>query len=44
MQSSILTLETTKYSIKIENFEGPLEMLCHLLDEFLYETQQIRGL
>ena len=33
MQSSILTLETNKYSIKIENFEGPLDLLCHLIDE-----------
>lgn len=29
---NILALETTKYSIKIENFEGPLDLLCHLID------------
>ena len=29
---NILTLETNKYSIKIENFEGPLDLLCHLID------------
>ena len=29
----ILTLETKKYAIKIENFEGPLDLLCHLIDE-----------
>ena len=28
----ILTLETNKYSIKLENFEGPLDLLCHLID------------
>ena len=28
----ILTLETKKYAIKIENFEGPLDLLCHLID------------
>ena len=33
MQSNILTLETNKYNIKIENFEGPLDLLCHLIDE-----------
>ena len=29
---NIFTLETTKYNIKIENFEGPLDLLCHLID------------
>ena len=29
---NILALETTKYSIKIDNFEGPLDLLCHLID------------
>ncbi len=28
----ILTLETKKYAIKIGNFEGPLDLLCHLID------------
>ena len=30
---NILTLETTKYKIKLENFEGPLDLLCHLIDK-----------
>lgn len=30
---SILTLETNKYAIKIDNFEGPLDLLCHLIDK-----------
>ena len=30
---SILTLETKKYSIKIDNFEGPLDLLCFLIDK-----------
>jgi len=30
---SILTLETKKYAIKITNFEGPLDLLCHLIDK-----------
>ena len=30
---SILALETKKYSIKIENFEGPLDLLCYLIDK-----------
>ena len=28
----IITLETSKYNIKIDNFEGPLDLLCHLID------------
>ena len=30
---NILTLETNKYSIKLDNFEGPLDLLCHLIDK-----------
>lgn len=30
--ANILTLETKKYAIKINNFEGPLDLLCHLID------------
>lgn len=30
---NILTLETKKYEIKIENFEGPLDLLCHLIEK-----------
>ena len=30
---NILSLETNKYAIKVENFEGPLDLLCHLIDK-----------
>ena len=30
---NVLTLETNKYAIKINNFEGPLDLLCHLIDK-----------
>ena len=30
---NVLTLETNKYSIKVNNFEGPLDLLCHLIDK-----------
>ena len=30
---NILTLETNKYSIKLNNFEGPLDLLFHLIDK-----------
>ena len=28
---NVLTLESNKYAIKIDNFEGPLDLLCHLI-------------
>lgn len=30
---NVLALETKKYSIKLNNFEGPLDLLCHLIDK-----------
>lgn len=30
---AVLTLETNKIQIRIENFEGPLDLLCHLIDK-----------
>ena len=30
---NLLTLETNKYTVKLENFEGPLDLLCHLIDK-----------
>lgn len=30
---NVLMLETNKYAIKTENFEGPLDLLCHLIDK-----------
>ena len=29
----LLTLETNKYAIKLENFEGPLDLLCTLIEK-----------
>ena len=33
MSNPILTLETNKYAIRLDNFEGPLDLLCHLVDK-----------
>ena len=35
MNSSLMDLnsETNKYKVKIENFEGPLDLLCHLVEK-----------
>ncbi len=38
----ILTLQTSKYAIKIENFEGPLDLLCHLIDKNKLDIYEIK--
>ena len=38
----VLTLETNKYAIKIENFEGPLDLLCHLIDKNKMDIYDIK--
>ena len=40
--NNILTLETTKYAIKLDNFEGPLDLLCHLVDKNKMDINQIK--
>lgn len=30
---NMLTLETQKYAIKLDNFEGPLDLLCNLIEK-----------
>lgn len=39
--NDILTLETNKYNIKLENFEGPLDLLCHLVDKNKMEIDKV---
>ena len=39
---NILTLETNKYSIKLNNFEGPLDLLCHLIDKNKMDIYDIK--
>ena len=39
--NNILTLETNKYAIKLDNFEGPLDLLCHLVDKNKMDINQI---
>ena len=38
---NVLTLETNKYLIKIDNFEGPLDLLCHLIDKNKMEIDKV---
>ena len=37
----VLMLETNKYAIKLENFEGPLDLLCHLVDKNKMEISKV---
>ncbi len=39
---NMLMLETNKYEIKIENFEGPLDLLCHLIEKNKMEINEIK--
>lgn len=40
--NNILTLETNKYSIKLDNFEGPLDLLCHLIEKNKMDINQVK--
>lgn len=37
----ILTLETNKYEIRLDNFEGPLDLLCHLVDKNKMDIHEV---
>lgn len=39
---NLLALETKKYLIKIENFEGPLDLLCYLIEKNKMNIYDIR--
>ena len=42
MMNNMLTLETNKYSIKLDNFEGPLDLLCHLIEKNKMDINQVK--
>ena len=39
---NILTLETRKYAIKLENFQGPLDLLCNLIEKNKMDIYDIK--
>ena len=39
---NVLTLETTKYEIKLDNFTGPLDLLCHLVDKNKMDINEVK--
>ena len=40
--NNILTLETSKYEIRLDNFEGPLDLLCHLVDKNKMDIHEVK--
>ncbi len=40
--NNVLSLETNKYAIKIENFEGPLDLLVNLIDKNKMDIYDIK--
>ena len=40
--NNVLKLETTKYAIKLENFEGPLDLLCYLIDKNQLDIAEVK--
>lgn len=39
--NNILTLESNKYLLKLDNFEGPLDLLCHLVDKNKMDINEV---
>ena len=39
--NNILTLETNKYEIRLDNFEGPLDLLCNLVDKNKMDIHEV---
>ena len=40
--ANMLMFETNKYAIKIDNFEGPLDLLCYLIDKNKMDIYDIK--
>lgn len=40
--NNVLKLETTKYSIKNGDFEGPLDLLCYLIDKNKMDISEVK--
>ncbi|MDR0979332.1 MAG: segregation/condensation protein A [Lachnospiraceae bacterium] len=40
--NNLLLLETNQYAIKLDNFEGPLDLLCHLIDKNQMDVYDIK--
>ena len=41
MNNKIISLESKKYELRLENFEGPLDLLCYLIDKNKMDIYQV---
>ena len=41
MKNTILALESTRYAVRLDNFEGPLDLLCYLIDKEKMDIYQV---
>lgn len=41
MNNRIISLESNKYELKLDNFEGPLDLLCYLIDKEKVDIYEI---
>ena len=42
IMNGVLTLESNKYSLKLDNFEGPLDLLCYLVDKNKMDINEVK--
>lgn len=41
MNNKLISLESKKYELKLDNFEGPLDLLCYLIDKNKMDIYQV---
>lgn len=41
MKNAVLTVESNKYEIKLDNFAGPLDLLCYLIEKDKMDIYQV---
>ncbi len=42
MKSNVLNLETKKYELQLDNFEGPLDLLCYLIEKNKIDIYKVK--
>ena len=42
MNNKILSLESDKYELQLNNFEGPLDLLCYLIDKEKMDIYEVK--
>ena len=42
MSNKILSLESSKYELKLTNFAGPLDLLCYLIDKEKMDIYEVK--